>query len=146
VVPGASASAGTSSRTFRFQRYWDVLPKVCAPSYRAPTAGKDERGVGYVKRSAIAGHTFDSVAAGSPPRLVARNGRSPRNVADRRLHGTTGEMPIERLQADLRRSVGSWLAMSGHSLLDIEKGLAHSSPRTTQTYARLTDDAFGMTV
>lgn len=41
---------------------------------------------------------------------------------------------------DLRRSVGSWLAMSGHSLLEIGKVLGHSSPRTTQIYARLTDD------
>lgn len=41
---------------------------------------------------------------------------------------------------DLRRSVGSWLAMSGHSLVEIGKVLGHSSPRTTQIYARLTDD------
>ena len=41
---------------------------------------------------------------------------------------------------DLRRSVGSWLAMSGHSLLQIGKVLGHSSPRTTQIYARLTDN------
>jgi integrase len=41
---------------------------------------------------------------------------------------------------DLRRSVGSWLAMSGHSLIVIGKVLGHSSPRTTQIYARLTDD------
>jgi integrase len=41
---------------------------------------------------------------------------------------------------DLRRSVGSWLAMSGHSLPVIGKVLGHSSPRTTQIYARLTDD------
>jgi integrase len=41
---------------------------------------------------------------------------------------------------DLRRSVGSWLAMSGHSLVEIGKVLGHSSPRTTQIYARLTDE------
>ena len=41
---------------------------------------------------------------------------------------------------DLRRSVGSWLAMSGHSLLAIGKVLGHSSPRTTQIYARLVDE------
>lgn len=41
---------------------------------------------------------------------------------------------------DLRRSVGSWLAISGHSLLTIGKVLGHSSPRTTQIYARLTDE------
>jgi|SRR5579862_93879 len=41
---------------------------------------------------------------------------------------------------DLRRSVGSWLAMSGHSLIQIGKVLGHSSPKTTQIYARLNDN------
>jgi integrase len=41
---------------------------------------------------------------------------------------------------DLRRSVGSWLALSGHSLPQIGKVLGHSSPKTTMIYARLTDD------
>jgi integrase len=41
---------------------------------------------------------------------------------------------------DLRRSVGSWLAISGHSLPVIGKVLGHASPKTTQIYARLTDD------
>ncbi len=45
-----------------FCRYWDVLPRACAP-YRARTKGKDERGVGYVKRNAIAGHRFASLEA-----------------------------------------------------------------------------------
>jgi len=38
-------------------RYWKVTPRACA-AYRAQTKGKDERGVGYVKRNAIAGHRF----------------------------------------------------------------------------------------
>jgi len=37
-----------NERFHAFCRYWDVLPKACAP-YRARTKGKDERGVGYVK-------------------------------------------------------------------------------------------------
>ena len=37
-----------------------MIPRACAP-YRARTKGKDERGVGYVKRNAIAGHRFASV-------------------------------------------------------------------------------------
>ena len=32
------------------------------------------------------------------------------------------------------------MAISGHSLLEFGKVLGHSSPRTTQIYARLTDD------
>jgi transposase len=37
-------------------------PRACAP-YRARTKGKDERGVGYIKGNAIAGHPFISWAA-----------------------------------------------------------------------------------
>ena len=42
---------------------------------------------------------------------------------------------------DLRRSVGSWLAEAGFSLISIGKVLGHRNPRTTQIYARLTDGA-----
>jgi len=69
-----------------------VLPKACAP-YRARTKGKDEHGVGYVKRNAIAGHSFDSMAA-----LDAHLVWWMREVTDLRVHGTTGEAPIVRFQ------------------------------------------------
>jgi transposase len=82
-----------NERFHAFCRYWDVLPKACAP-YRARTKGKDERGVGYVKRNAIAGHAFDSLAA-----LEAHLAWWMREVADARVHGTTGEAPIERFRA-----------------------------------------------
>ena len=42
---------------------------------------------------------------------------------------------------DLRRTVGSWLAMSGASLPLIGKVLNHSNASTTQVYARIADDA-----
>jgi len=41
---------------------------------------------------------------------------------------------------DLRRTVGSWLATSGHSLQLIGKVLNHSSSSTTEIYAHLADD------
>jgi integrase len=41
---------------------------------------------------------------------------------------------------DLRRTVGSWLAMGGASLPLIGKVLNHSNPSTTQVYARLAND------
>lgn len=82
-----------NARFHAFCRYWDVVPKACAP-YRARTKGKDERGVGYVKRNALAGHTFDSLAA-----FEAHLGWWMREVADLRIHGTTGEVPIERFRA-----------------------------------------------
>lgn len=43
-----------NDRFHAFSRYWGFTPRACAP-YRAQTKGKDERGVGYVKRNAIAG-------------------------------------------------------------------------------------------
>lgn len=82
------------SPTFRaFAEYWGFRPRACAP-YRARTKGKDERGVGYVKRNAIAGHSFASMEE-----LRAHLRWWMREVADVRIHGTTGERPIDRFQA-----------------------------------------------
>jgi transposase len=93
-----------NSRLHAFARYWGFVPRACAP-YRARTKGKDERGVGYVKRNAIAGHSFASWGA-----LEAHLGWWMREVADVRNHGTTGEPPIERFRRDeaaaLRRLEG----------------------------------------
>lgn len=77
-----------------FCRYWGVAPRACAP-YRARTKGKDERGVGYVKRNAIAGHRFASLEA-----LQAHLAHWMREIADVRVHGTTGELPIQRFERE----------------------------------------------
>jgi transposase len=79
-----------NQRLHAFARYWGFRPHACAP-YRARTKGKDERGVGYVKRNAIAGHMFGSWAE-----LEAHLAWWMREVADARIHGTTGEVPAER--------------------------------------------------
>jgi transposase len=81
-----------NARFLAFARYWGFQPRACAP-YRARTQGQDERGVGYVKRNAIAGRTFASWAA-----LEAHLSHWLRTVADVREHGTTGEPPLERFQ------------------------------------------------
>ena len=81
-----------NDRFHAFCRYWGVLSRACAP-YSARTKGKDERGVGYVKRNAIAGHRFDSIEA-----LQAHLAGWMRAVADTRTHGTTGEPPIQRFE------------------------------------------------
>ena len=83
-----------NERFHAFARYWDVRPQACAP-YRARTKGKDERGVGYVKHNAIAGRSFASWAA-----LEAHLAWWMREVADVRLHGTTGEAPVVRFERD----------------------------------------------
>ena len=60
-----------------------------------PDKGKVERGVGYVKANAIAGREFASWAA-----FEAHLEQWTREVADIRVHGTTGEPPIVRFQRD----------------------------------------------
>ncbi|HUI35446.1 MAG TPA: IS21 family transposase [Stellaceae bacterium] len=81
-----------NARLHAFAKHWRFRPRACAP-YRARTKGKDERGVGYVKRNAIAGRTFDSWSA-----LEAHLAAWTRDIADQRVHGTTGEVPIERFR------------------------------------------------
>ena len=88
-----------NDRFHAFCRYWGVIPRACAP-YRARTKGKDERGVGYVKRNAIAGHRFASLEE-----LQAHLARWTREVADVRVHGTTAEPPIDRFERDERRTL-----------------------------------------
>jgi transposase len=81
-----------NARLHAFARYWGFRPRACAP-YRARTKGKDERGVGYVKGNAIAGHRFASWAS-----LEAHLAWWMREVADIREHGTTGEAPRLRFE------------------------------------------------
>jgi hypothetical protein len=83
-----------NERLHAFADYWDFRPRACAP-YRARTKGKDERGVGYVKRNAVAGHAFISWAA-----FEAHLERWLREIADLRVHGTTGEAPLVRFQRE----------------------------------------------
>lgn len=86
----ASREIVFNDRLHAFARHWAFRPRACAP-YRARTKGKDERGVGYVKANALAGHRFGSWAA-----LEAHLAWWMREIADVRVHGTTGEPPIER--------------------------------------------------
>src|SRR5690242_13664474 len=91
-----------NARLHAFAKHWRFRPRACAP-YRARTKGKDERGVGYVKKNAIAGRAFASWAA-----LEAHLAQWAREIADQRVHGTTGEVPIERFrraEADALRPI-----------------------------------------
>jgi transposase len=83
-----------AERLEKFARYWEFRPRACRP-YRARTKGKDERGVAYVKKNAIAGREF-----GSWGELEAHLVRWTREVADVRIHGTTGEAPLERFERE----------------------------------------------
>ena len=76
-----------------------ITPRACRPR-RARTKGKIERGVGYVKRNALAGRSFASFAE-----LLRHLARWMVRVADRRIHGTTGEQPIVRFERDERAAL-----------------------------------------
>ncbi len=82
-----------------FCKHWGIEPRACAP-YRARTKGKTERSVGYVKRNGIAGYDFESWEA-----LEAHLRWWTREVADVRVHGTTGERPIERFERQERAAL-----------------------------------------
>jgi transposase len=76
-----------------FCRDWGVQPRACPP-YRARTKGKTESGVKYVKRNALAGLTFESFSA------LDQHLAAWMIEADRRVHGTTHEVPLDRFVRD----------------------------------------------
>ena len=82
-----------------FARHWGFTPRACAPR-RARTKGKDENGVGYVKKNALAGRTFTSWEA-----FEAHLARWLREVSDERIHGTKGEQPRLRFERDERAAL-----------------------------------------
>ena len=83
-----------NDKLLAFAKHWNFSPRACAP-YRARTKGKTERGVGYVKKNAIAGRAFESWEA-----FEAHLAQWEREIANVRVHGTTGEAPMDRFQRD----------------------------------------------
>lgn len=77
-----------------FARYYGFLPKLCRVR-RAKTKGKVENGIGYVKGNFLQGEVFKSLGEAN---LRARIWLD--NVANVRIHGTTGEIPFERLKEE----------------------------------------------
>ena len=94
ITDAATREIRFNGRLHAFARYWGFAPRACAP-YRARTKGKDERGVGYVKRNAVAGRIFPSWGA-----FEAHLEQWNRDIADVRIHGTTGEPPIVRFASE----------------------------------------------
>lgn len=84
-----------------FCDHYDVVP-VASPPYWPRVKGKVERGVGYVKRSFLEGRSFIDLGD-----LNHQADRWVEDVANVRVHGTTGERPIDRYEleaAELRRA------------------------------------------
>ncbi|MGH2657412.1 MAG: IS21 family transposase [Actinomycetota bacterium] len=78
-----------------FAEHHGFLP-VATPPYWPQAKGKVERGVGYIKTSFLEGRTFGD--------LDDLNGQLAHwldSVANVRVHGTTGQRPIDRYQDEL---------------------------------------------
>jgi transposase len=76
----------------RFAHHWGFRPRACRP-YRAKTKGKVERPIRYVRQSFFYGREFVS-----DDDLNARAERWLATVANVRMHRTTKERPIDRLE------------------------------------------------
>lgn len=73
--------------------------------------------------------------------LPGRHGRGHLKDPMRQWREILERAGIEDLRVhDLRRSMGSWEAITGASLPTIGAGLGHSRPETTAIYSRLSDD------
>ena len=79
--------------------HYTFLPRLCRP-YRAKTKGKVERSIGYIRRSFYVPLVSRYRQLGETLDLEALNGEFARWLAitaNARSHGTTGEVPEERL-------------------------------------------------
>jgi len=97
-----------------FAKHYGFLPRLCRP-YRAKTKGKVERFIGYLRYSFYhplssryreMGITIDKEAAN------VEVGRWLRDIANARIHGTTGQVPSERMvleQPHLQRLPNDWI-------------------------------------
>lgn len=81
-------------RYLDFARYYGFSPHACQP-YRAQTKGKVESGVKYVRGNFWPGLFFDDLAD-----LNRQGWGWLDNVANVRVHGTTGEIPFSRLRQE----------------------------------------------
>ena len=95
VIQGERDGSKRWNPTFAaFAQHWGFEPRVCRP-YRAQTKGKVESGVKYVKRNFLPGRSFRDLEDFNE-QLAAWQAE----IADRRIHGTTHEPPIERFKRE----------------------------------------------
>jgi transposase len=85
----------------RFAHHWQFRARACR-AYRAKTKGKVERPIRYVRENFFYGRTFLN-----DEDLNAQALQWLQHVANVRLHGTTGEKPIERFDREERMTLNS---------------------------------------
>jgi len=107
-----------------YARHMGFLPRLCRP-YRAKTKGKVERFIRYLKGSFWVPFAASMKQAGLRPDKHAANtavARWLREVANARVHATTGEVPAERLSIErekLQRPAGLYVGRSARSLVSV---------------------------
>ena len=76
-----------------FFRHFGFIPRLCRP-YRAQTKGKVENNVGYVRRDFFLGGSFSSLADMNSQAMTWLN------RINSSVHGTTHEIPLDRLKSE----------------------------------------------
>jgi transposase len=100
-----------------YAKHAGFLPRLCHP-YRAQTKGKVERFIGYLKGSFWVPFVASMRQGGLRPDKPAANAavaRWLREVANARVHATTGEVPAERLPIEMARLQALPAAYGGRS-------------------------------
>ncbi len=80
-------------------QHYTFMPRLCRP-YRAKTKGKVERGIGYIRRSFFVPLTSRYRQLKTPLDLETLNAELSgwlTHKANARVHGTTGDVPAQRL-------------------------------------------------
>lgn len=95
ACPRTADSAAEIQTAFAaFADHWD-FEVVASPPYWPRAKGKVERAIGYIKTSFLEGRAFTDLND-----LNTQLRQWLAEVANVRIHGTTGERPIDRLSAD----------------------------------------------
>lgn len=76
-----------------FAAYYGFVPRVCRP-YRPETKGKIESTIGFVKKNFWPGIHFDSLGD------LNRQARTWAEKVNHQVHGTTREVPYDRLEKE----------------------------------------------
>jgi len=91
---GPEGAALFNAEMLRFAAHCGFHPLACRP-YRAKTKGRVERAVSYLRSSFFYGRTFRDLAD-----LNAQCAAWLQETANARVHGTTREVPAERLERE----------------------------------------------
>jgi len=109
-----------------FARHCDFRPRLCAP-YRAQTKGKVERFIRYLRHSFYVPLASRLAQEGLIVDRETANlavGRWLREVANVRVHGTTGEIPAERLTTERTQLQPVPTPYGGRSVRSIQKPMS----------------------